>query len=196
MAVDGSGRAGEVLAGGPAPRRARPLRRALALALALAAVLLLWADRRHEQGEARDLLAAVAEAEGTADWAGARVAAAVQYASPKVQLSSTPPRVRRSLAGIVEDAAAEAAAALRADAGGVRALAVLPWHAGAREAREAYARHLEERARRWDALARDALRALPPDEATRSSAARARDALVAVAGEDAVAAALGPRRPA
>jgi hypothetical protein len=188
----------EVLAGGrdrsprPGGRRG-PSRASRRLLLVLVAVLVLvgWRlDAGEREREADALVAEVAAGERSARWASARVRGAVQYASPAVVLSSTPPGARRDLAAVIERAAAQAAGVLREDAGAVRALPVRGWHDDVRRARDAYAQHLELRAERYDAVARDALADLPPDDAA-DARDRARRALVVLVGRDAAAELLG-----
>jgi hypothetical protein len=167
----------EVLSDDRPARLPRPVRRSLAvgaLGLALALACGELAVRAHETSTLRGCVRA---AESDLVDVARRAAAVEAYAGPALRGASTPPRVRRSLASLVEQSIGAGLPDLERDQQLCRSTWAL--HPAARQARRDYLAWFDQRLRQLTAAAADldALHTDVPgldaarDEAVRSLAA-------------------------
>lgn len=147
MLLDGDGAHGETLAFGPANHIRRWPRITLAVLIAGIVLVAGWDARQHER-EADQLFAAIEKSQATMAYAERAVVATVTYASPALVLTKTPQAVRQDLVELVEDVAAEEAAAVEVARGQVAVVAFWPWHDDIDVARTAYLQYLDHRATR------------------------------------------------
>jgi hypothetical protein len=126
-------------------------------------VLVVGAERAGSSRESASLLRCVERAEAALAHGEARVAGAVQYASPLLTGAQTPPAVRQSLAEVVGDAAAGSLPGVDEARRGCATTAVLPWHDATRAALAAYEGLVDARRARLVAVTRSVRALYAPD---------------------------------
>lgn len=122
-------------------------RRPLVLGALAAVVLAGWGtDDFLAHREVDRLLVGVTAARGTLDLADRRISGISGYVAPTLGSSDVPDSVTDQLLAVIDQTAAEQAPLVRARAGAVRSVPVLPWHHATSRARQDYAAYLEARA--------------------------------------------------
>lgn len=128
-----------------APPRAPRRGVVLLTLLALLVVLGVLGDRAAQAREERSLLDRAAQARSAVTYTDGRIRATYQYASPSIVSPRASAEVRRSLQGLVQDAARTRLAPLQAQRDRAAAVRVLPWHPAEREARDRLVAYLDAR---------------------------------------------------
>jgi hypothetical protein len=141
-------------------------------------------DERQRDRETEQLLRAVESGQATVRHAEQLVAATVTYATPALVLSQTPEPARADLVGLVEDAAADAAAAVRRVRGQATAVEFWPWHRELDRAQQAYLAYLGGRESRFAAASADIWTLAEVDEMSADLRESTSAALRAAAGPD------------
>jgi hypothetical protein len=142
------------------------------------------ADQRSRDREFSALIEQVTQGQSALRYSYARVLATVEYTSPQLTSPRTPARVRAGLAQIVQQAAADRVAPMRAHRDAVAGLSIAAWHGRQRRARDAYRTYLDEEIGFLRAVAAD-LHALYRPRTGDGGLAAARAALLAVSPDPA-----------
>ncbi len=171
----------DLLASGSQRRPHRGLRVAVAAVVALA-LLAVLADRWQRGREVDALVARAAAGQQAVRYADGRVRAAQQYAAPALGGAGVPAGVRTSLEQVVRGAAGDRVADLRDQRAATAGVAVLPWHAQQRRARQAYVGYLDLRAAYLAGIAADLDVLYEPHPELLAALERARSAYLAAAG--------------
>lgn len=148
----------------------------------VALVLVVGAERAGATRESAALVRCVERSEAALAHGAARVAGAVQYASPLLTGAQTPAAVRQSLAEVVADAAARSLPGVDRARQGCAAAEVLPWHDATRAAFSAYAGLVDLRRERLVAVTASVRALYAPDDDVERARADALAALRAALG--------------
>jgi hypothetical protein len=151
-------------------------------------VALWFLDGRVRQNEINQLTVQVTAGQQSITQAEANIASMVDYGAPLLFSSAVSAGVRTDLQALVERAAGEGAGGVRSARGQLSEMAVLPWHGSIERARIAYQRYLDARIASLDATSLALAAAYRSHPEFADLLRQAREASVAAAASDPVAA--------